>query len=81
MAANALAAIEVPDGVARDQNVERLLTLLFRGPEPLNDVDEGRLMRRIAAVFQGVTKFAGNTGMVQSAYLPTVADGVVCSTV
>lgn len=79
MAADALTAISPPDGIARDQNVERLLNLLFRGPEPLSQADEGRLIRRIETVFRGVAKFAGNNGMAQPAGTPDAANGVVCS--
>jgi hypothetical protein len=78
MAAKALDAIEPPDGAPRDQNVERLLNLLFRGPTPLSKDDDGLLLRRIAKVFLGVTKFAGKTNMVQPDNDPTTADGVVC---
>lgn len=81
MAADALTAISPPDGTARDQNVERLLNLLFRGPEPLSQADEGRLIRRIETVFRGVSKFAGNNGMAQPAGTPDAANGVVCSAV
>ncbi|KAF2722593.1 hypothetical protein K431DRAFT_311582 [Polychaeton citri CBS 116435] len=76
MAAKALDAVEPPNGAARDQNVERLLDLLFRGPVTLSLVDDGRLLRRIAGVFRGVAKFAGKTNMVQPASAPTIADGV-----
>lgn len=58
MAAKAVLAIEPPDGAARDPNVDRLLDLLFRPDEPLDEAGETALINKIKEVFQGVAKFA-----------------------
>lgn len=75
MASNALDAREPPDGSARDPNVERLLDLLFRGSEA---VEEDTLIEKIVKVFGGVTRFGARTGFVHPDGRETTGDSVVC---
>jgi hypothetical protein len=79
MARNALAAIQPPDGVARDPNVERLLNLLFRPSIPSSEADDAKLLQKIARVFEGATRLAGEPNIVQPSDDETVAEGVVCT--